>query len=187
MFFKGISIVGGKLDVCSSSNSNSSSGGGGGGGVGRSSVGQQVSSFISGIFIKHVLDNSPAGVNGTLKTGDRILAVNDIDLTQATHDRAVEVIRNARSPVKFLIQSLIYINTYTPTCDEDVLSSTSSSQQVPVTPPPTTTTTSQNESTSQLPLATTDTAATPMQVTTAAAAESTAELDENLNPNSQVN
>jgi C-terminal processing protease CtpA/Prc len=84
-------------------------------------VGKQVSSFISGIFIKHVLDNSPAGVNGTLKTGDRILAVNDIDLTQATHDRAVDVIRNAKSPVKFLIQSLIYISTYTPTCDEDVL------------------------------------------------------------------
>lgn len=120
---KGISIVGGKLDVCSSSNSNSSSGGGCGSGTGGPSlnVGQQVSSFISGIFIKHVLDNSPAGVNGTLKTGDRILAVNDIDLTQATHDRAVEVIRNAKSPVKFLIQSLIYINTYTPTCDEDVL------------------------------------------------------------------
>lgn len=84
-------------------------------------LGTQVNSFISGIFIKHVLENSPAGQNGTLKTGDRILAVNDIDLTQATHDRAVEVIRNAKSPVKFLIQSLIYVNTYTPTCDEDVL------------------------------------------------------------------
>ena len=30
---------------------------------------------ISGIFIKHVLENSPAGRNGTLKTGDRILQV----------------------------------------------------------------------------------------------------------------
>lgn len=106
--------------MCSSSNSNSSSGGGGGS-SGMLGVSQQVSSFISGIFIKHVLENSPAGVNGTLKTGDRILAVNEIDLTQATHDRAVEVIRNAKSPVKFLIQSLIYINTYTPTCDEDVI------------------------------------------------------------------
>ena len=30
---------------------------------------------ISGIFIKHVLEESPAGRNGTLKTGDRILQV----------------------------------------------------------------------------------------------------------------
>lgn len=32
--------------------------------------------MISGIFIKHVLEDSPAGRNGTLKTGDRILKVN---------------------------------------------------------------------------------------------------------------
>lgn len=31
---------------------------------------------ISGIFIKHVLEGSPAGRNGTLKTGDRILEVS---------------------------------------------------------------------------------------------------------------
>lgn len=31
--------------------------------------------MISGIFIKHVLEDSPAGKNGTLKTGDRILKV----------------------------------------------------------------------------------------------------------------
>ena len=31
---------------------------------------------ISGIFIKHVLESSPAGRNGTLKTGDRILEVS---------------------------------------------------------------------------------------------------------------
>ena len=31
---------------------------------------------ISGIFIKHVLEDSPAGRNGTLKTGDRILQVS---------------------------------------------------------------------------------------------------------------
>ena len=30
---------------------------------------------VSGIFIKHVLPSSPAGLNGTLKTGDRILEV----------------------------------------------------------------------------------------------------------------
>ena len=31
---------------------------------------------ISGIFIKHVLDDSPAKANASLKTGDRILEVS---------------------------------------------------------------------------------------------------------------
>lgn len=31
---------------------------------------------ISGIFIKHVLDDSPAKANACLKTGDRILEVS---------------------------------------------------------------------------------------------------------------
>lgn len=30
---------------------------------------------MRGIFIKHILEDSPAGHNGTLKTGDRILQV----------------------------------------------------------------------------------------------------------------
>ena len=33
---------------------------------------------VSGIFIKHVLPTSPAGLNGTLKTGDRILEVRRV-------------------------------------------------------------------------------------------------------------
>jgi C-terminal processing protease CtpA/Prc len=36
----------------------------------------QTEQMISGIFIKHVLEDSPAGRNGTLKTGDRILEVS---------------------------------------------------------------------------------------------------------------
>lgn len=105
----GISIVGGKLDVCSSSAASPSQQ--------QSSLNtspQPAMSFISGIFIKHVLDKSPAGLNGTLKTGDRILAVNEVDLTNASHDRAVEAIRSARSPIRFTIQSLICINEPSP-------------------------------------------------------------------------
>ncbi|CAF0710871.1 unnamed protein product [Brachionus calyciflorus] len=100
----GISIVGGKLDVCTKSDDSS-----------------QINNFISGIFIKHVLENSPAGLSGTLKTGDRILAVNDIDLSPATHDKAVEVIRNAKSPVKFLIQSLICVDNLQSPNDENMI------------------------------------------------------------------
>ncbi|KAK3592866.1 hypothetical protein CHS0354_004087 [Potamilus streckersoni] len=80
----GISIVGGKADIFRTSKENA----------------------ISGIFIKHVLEDSPAGRNGTLKTGDRILEVDGKDLRNATHDQAVEIIRNAKSPVTFVVQSL---------------------------------------------------------------------------------
>ncbi|PIK51095.1 putative multiple PDZ domain protein-like [Apostichopus japonicus] len=62
--------------------------------------------FIDGIFIKHVLEDSPAGKTGDLKTGDRILEVNDCDLREATHDQAVAIIKNAPNPVKFKVQSL---------------------------------------------------------------------------------
>lgn len=62
--------------------------------------------LIEGIFIKHVLEDSPAGRTGDLKTGDRILEVNDCDLRDATHDQAVAIIKNAPNPVKFKVQSL---------------------------------------------------------------------------------
>ncbi|XP_069682015.1 multiple PDZ domain protein-like isoform X7 [Periplaneta americana] len=83
----GISIVGGKVDLYN--------------------AGPDSGSAISGIFIKNVLPQSPAGRTGELKTGDRILEVDGIDLRQASHERAVEVIRGAGNPVCFLVQSLI--------------------------------------------------------------------------------
>lgn len=36
---------------------------------------------MRGIFIKHILEDSPAGHNGTLKTGDRIVEVQEVFLT----------------------------------------------------------------------------------------------------------
>lgn len=40
-------------------------------------MGSRLSSgeVMRGIFIKHILEDSPAGKNGTLKTGDRIVEV----------------------------------------------------------------------------------------------------------------
>lgn len=83
----GISIVGGKLDF--------------------SGPGNTIETCISGIFIKHVIPGSLAGRLSTLKTGDRILEVNEHNLRDATHDYAVEIIRSARSPIYFLVQSLL--------------------------------------------------------------------------------
>jgi hypothetical protein len=82
----GISIVGGKVDLFNISENTISS---------------------CGIFIKNILPQSPAGCNGTLKSGDRLLEVDGVDLRNATHDKAVEAIKNAKNPVKFVVQSLL--------------------------------------------------------------------------------
>ncbi|XP_060720251.1 multiple PDZ domain protein isoform X6 [Tachysurus vachellii] len=62
---------------------------------------------MRGIFIKHILEDSPAGHNGTLKTGDRIVQVDGVDLRDASHEQAVDAIRKAGNPVVFLVQSII--------------------------------------------------------------------------------
>ncbi|XP_025930240.1 inaD-like protein isoform X4 [Apteryx rowi] len=61
---------------------------------------------LKGIFIKHVLEDSPAGRTWALKTGDKILEVSGVDLQNATHEEAVEAIKNAGNPVVFVVQSL---------------------------------------------------------------------------------
>ncbi|CAJ0925364.1 unnamed protein product [Ranitomeya imitator] len=61
---------------------------------------------LKGIFIKQVLEDSPAGRTKALKTGDKILEVSGVDLKSATHEEAVEAIKNAGNPVVFVIQSL---------------------------------------------------------------------------------
>ncbi|VDK84311.1 unnamed protein product [Onchocerca ochengi] len=84
----GISIVGGRVEV---SNKSGQSG---------------AKSTVSGIFIKSVLPNSPAGLSNMMHMGDRVISVNDQDLREATHEEAVQVIKNAKNPVKFVVQSL---------------------------------------------------------------------------------
>ena len=81
----GISIVGGKVEPGMSGD---------------------MAGALTGIFIKNVLDGSPAAALGCLNTGDRILAVGDVDLRTASHDMAVEAIRHAGNPLKLTIQSL---------------------------------------------------------------------------------
>ncbi|XP_073227363.1 multiple PDZ domain protein-like isoform X1 [Porites lutea] len=90
----GISIVGGKV---------------GPGGLG-----------LKGIFIRHVLESSPAARLGTLVTGDQILEVDGHDLRDASHDEAVEIIKRAKNPVRFVVRT--------------VSSSSSSPPVMPVTP-----------------------------------------------------
>ncbi|XP_039109597.1 multiple PDZ domain protein isoform X2 [Hyaena hyaena] len=77
--------------------------------VGGRGMGSRLSNgeVMRGIFIKHVLEDSPAGANGTLKPGDRIVEVDGMDLRDASHEQAVEAIRKAGNPVVFMVQSII--------------------------------------------------------------------------------
>ncbi|KAG5848129.1 hypothetical protein ANANG_G00095110 [Anguilla anguilla] len=61
---------------------------------------------MRGIFIKHILEDSPAGRNGTLKPGDRIVEVGGVDLQDASHEEAAEAIRKAGDPVVFRVQDV---------------------------------------------------------------------------------
>uniref|UniRef100_A0AAX7VJ76 Multiple PDZ domain protein n=1 Tax=Astatotilapia calliptera TaxID=8154 RepID=A0AAX7VJ76_ASTCA len=85
--------------------------------VGGRGMGSRLSSgeVMRGIFIKHILEDSPAGQNGTLKTGDRIVEVDGVNLRDASHEEAVEAIRRAGNPVSFLVQSIIQRPRASPT------------------------------------------------------------------------
>ena len=119
----GISIVGGKVDPPEN--------------------GGRHSAAVTGIFIKNVLESSPAGECGLLCTGDRILTVDDQDLRNASHDEAVDVIRQSGNTVTFTVQSLLGVTTNTSTTptmtneeDEDgSCSSTHNSEIMSDTPP----------------------------------------------------
>ncbi|KFQ36221.1 InaD-like, partial [Mesitornis unicolor] len=69
---------------------------------------------LKGIFIKQVLEDSPAGRTRALKTGDKILEVSGRDLQNATHEEAVEAIKNAGNPVVFVVQALSSIPKVVP-------------------------------------------------------------------------
>ncbi len=87
----GISIVGGKVDQASAA----------------SGLPPDSSLTVTGIFIKNVLEGSPAGASGQLFTGDRILEVDGHDLRNASHDEAVDVIRQSGQSIRFVVQSLL--------------------------------------------------------------------------------
>uniref|UniRef100_A0A914I225 PDZ domain-containing protein n=1 Tax=Globodera rostochiensis TaxID=31243 RepID=A0A914I225_GLORO len=105
----GISIVGGRVEVSQRADNGTSVP------ICGSGTGPPASSkTVSGIFIKSVVPDSPAGRSGQLFMGDRVLAVNDSDLTNTTHEHAVQVIKSAKNPVKFVVQSLQSLQAFVP-------------------------------------------------------------------------
>jgi hypothetical protein len=70
-----------------------------GGGLGFNIVGGIDDEHIpgqSGIFVSRIREGTPTAKDGRLKIGDRILSVNDIDLSQKTHDEAVGILRQVQ-------------------------------------------------------------------------------------------
>ncbi|XP_026127721.1 multiple PDZ domain protein-like [Carassius auratus] len=75
--------------------------------VGGRGMGSRLSNgeMRRGIFIKHIAEDSPAACNSALKEGDRILQVQGVDVSDFTHEEAVEAIRRAGDRVQLLVQS----------------------------------------------------------------------------------
>uniref|UniRef100_A0A182NDT4 PDZ domain-containing protein n=1 Tax=Anopheles dirus TaxID=7168 RepID=A0A182NDT4_9DIPT len=70
---------------------------------GKVNVGGDVT---SGLFIKSIIPASPADKCGELKIGDRILAVNENSLENASHEKAVNYIKTANDRIVLVVQSL---------------------------------------------------------------------------------
>ncbi|KAJ0065366.1 hypothetical protein NL108_007575, partial [Boleophthalmus pectinirostris] len=57
-----------------------------------------------GIFISFILAGGPADLCGELRKGDRILSVNGVDLSSATHEQAAAALKNAGHTVTIVAQ-----------------------------------------------------------------------------------
>uniref|UniRef100_A0A8C2XMV6 Uncharacterized protein n=1 Tax=Cyclopterus lumpus TaxID=8103 RepID=A0A8C2XMV6_CYCLU len=57
-----------------------------------------------GIFISFILAGGPADLCGELRKGDRILSVNGVDLSSATHEQAAAALKNAGQAVTIVAQ-----------------------------------------------------------------------------------
>ena len=67
----------------------------------------EVSGATSGVFIKDVIPDSPAGRSGQLFVGDHIVQVDNTELNCSLDQQmAFQTIKNARNPVKFKVRSL---------------------------------------------------------------------------------
>lgn len=57
------------------------------------------------IYIKNIFDKGAAAEDGHLKRGDQIVAVNEDSLEGATHEEAVETLKNVVGAVKLTVIS----------------------------------------------------------------------------------
>lgn len=65
---------------------------------------------LPGIIIHDIYDNGAAFKDGRLSIGDQILKVNSTDITNATHEQALNALRQTSDIVKLLIHRGFYAN-----------------------------------------------------------------------------
>ncbi|EDO33432.1 predicted protein, partial [Nematostella vectensis] len=56
-----------------------------------------------GIFISRISENGPAGRDGILHVGDKILKVNGVDISNATHHQAVDVLKSTGKDITLYV------------------------------------------------------------------------------------
>lgn len=56
-----------------------------------------------GIYVSYLLAGGPAERSGAIRRGDRLLAVNDVDITHATHDQAAKALKGTGQNVKLTV------------------------------------------------------------------------------------
>ncbi|XP_068632911.1 disks large 1 tumor suppressor protein isoform X3 [Battus philenor] len=56
-----------------------------------------------GIYVSFLLAGGPAERSGELRRGDRLLAVNDVDITHATHEQAAKALKSTGQNVKLTV------------------------------------------------------------------------------------
>ncbi|XP_072939116.1 disks large 1 tumor suppressor protein isoform X2 [Epargyreus clarus] len=56
-----------------------------------------------GIYVSFLLAGGPAEKSGELRRGDRLLAVNDVDITHATHEQAAKALKGTGQNVKLTV------------------------------------------------------------------------------------
>ncbi|KAG7229159.1 hypothetical protein INR49_013102 [Caranx melampygus] len=75
-------------------------------GLGFNIVGGVDQQFVvndSGIYVSKIKEDGAAGLDGRLQEGDKILAINGVELENRTHKAAVELFRTAGEDVKLRV------------------------------------------------------------------------------------
>uniref|UniRef100_UPI003AAAE7A0 synaptojanin-2-binding protein-like isoform X1 n=1 Tax=Centroberyx gerrardi TaxID=166262 RepID=UPI003AAAE7A0 len=72
-------------------------------------VDQQYVMNDSGIYVSKIKEDGAAGLDGRLKEGDKILAINGVKLEDRTHSAAVELFRTAGEDVELRVQQKLLI------------------------------------------------------------------------------
>ncbi|KAK3091931.1 hypothetical protein FSP39_023798 [Pinctada imbricata] len=70
-----------------------------------------------GIFIKDVRPHGPADVEGTLRKGDKILAIDNVSMNKMDHAAAVQMIQNSPHQVKLLVSRVNLASSSNQTLD----------------------------------------------------------------------